>query len=78
MFLPVMRGTLSYPSGRDPDVLERLQPTHMINICSRLQTHFNANATRVASDQAIITMKVKEVSVFFSTPTKVGQTRQIK
>lgn len=37
MFLPVMRGTLSLPALRDPEVLERLQPSHVINMCSRLQ-----------------------------------------
>lgn len=37
MFLPVMRGTLSLPALRDPEVIERLQPAHVINMCSRLQ-----------------------------------------
>ncbi|XP_055618235.1 BLOC-1-related complex subunit 5 [Toxorhynchites rutilus septentrionalis] len=61
MFLPVMRGTLSLPANRDPEVLERLQPTHMINMCSRLQTHFNTCATQVAAEQQQITNKIKEV-----------------
>lgn len=61
MFLPVMRGTLSLPSNRDPEILERLEPVHMINMCSRLQSHFNTCATKVAADQAQITNKVKEV-----------------
>lgn len=39
MFLPVMRGTLSLPAMRDPEVLERLQPTHVYNLCSRLQVN---------------------------------------
>lgn len=37
MFLPVMRGTLSLPANRDPEILERLQPNHVLNMCSRLQ-----------------------------------------
>ena len=37
MFLPVMRGTLSLPAMRDPEVLERLQPNHILNMCTRLQ-----------------------------------------
>lgn len=36
-FLPVMRGTLSLPAMRDPEVLERLQPNHILNMCTRLQ-----------------------------------------
>lgn len=61
MFLPVMRGTLSLPANRDPEVLERLHPNHMINMCSRLQSHFNTCATQVASEQQQITNKIKEV-----------------
>ncbi|XP_065089927.1 uncharacterized protein LOC135711115 [Ochlerotatus camptorhynchus] len=61
MFLPVMRGTLSLPANRDPEVLERLHPNHMINMCSRLQSHFNTCATQVASEQQKITNKIKEV-----------------
>ncbi|XP_055522699.1 BLOC-1-related complex subunit 5 isoform X4 [Wyeomyia smithii] len=60
-FLPVMRGTLSLPANRDPEVLERLQPTHMANMCSRLQLHFNTCATQVAAEQHQITNKIKEV-----------------
>lgn len=39
MFLPVMRGTLSLPAMRDPEVLERLHPNHVINMCTRLQVN---------------------------------------
>lgn len=60
MFLPVMRGSLSLPANRDPEVLERLQPAHMVNMCSRLQSHFNTCATQVAQEQQQITNKIKE------------------
>uniref|UniRef100_A0A336MR83 BLOC-1-related complex subunit 5 n=1 Tax=Culicoides sonorensis TaxID=179676 RepID=A0A336MR83_CULSO len=60
-FLPVMRGTLSLPANRDPEVLERLQPLHMNVMCSRLQTHFNVCANKVAADQQQITHTVKEI-----------------
>ncbi|XP_058444791.1 BLOC-1-related complex subunit 5 [Malaya genurostris] len=60
-FLPVMRGTLSLPANRDPEVLERLQPSHLANMCSRLQTHFNTCATQVGAEQHQITNKIKEV-----------------
>ncbi|XP_058064351.1 BLOC-1-related complex subunit 5 [Anopheles bellator] len=61
MFLPVMRGTLTLPANRDPEVLERLQPAHLINMCSRLQSHFNTCALQVSSKQQQITNKIKEV-----------------
>lgn len=60
-FLPVMRGTLSLPAHRDPEVLERLQPIHLKNMCNRMEVHLNASAAKVAGDQAQITTKIKEV-----------------
>jgi len=63
MFLPVMRGTLSLPANRDPEVLERLQPIHLSNMCSRLQAHYNASAHKVSAEQAVLTNKVKEVNI---------------
>ena len=56
-----MRGTLSLPANRDPEVLERLPPANLSNICNRMQAHINACSTKVASDQAILTNAVKEV-----------------
>jgi len=61
MFLPVMRGTLSLPAMRDPEVLERLQPNHVLNMCTRLQCHYNLCATKIAQDQFVINTKIKEV-----------------
>lgn len=61
MFLPVMRGTLSLPANRDPEVLERLQPAHLKNICSTMQVHYNTHAKRIANDQQQLSALVKEV-----------------
>ncbi|GAB0093106.1 BLOC-1-related complex subunit 5 [Sergentomyia squamirostris] len=61
MFLPVMRGTLSLPANRDPEVLERLQPVHLSNMCRRVQAHYSVMANRVAADQTVLTAKVKEI-----------------
>ncbi|XP_059609955.1 BLOC-1-related complex subunit 5 [Phlebotomus argentipes] len=61
MFLPVMRGTLSLPANRDPEVMERLQPVHLNNMCRRVQAHYSVMANRVAADQAQLTAKVKEI-----------------
>ncbi|XP_055299996.1 BLOC-1-related complex subunit 5 [Sitodiplosis mosellana] len=60
-FLPVMRGTVSLPANRDPEVLERLHPEHFKNMCNRMEAHLNASATQVGNDQAHITAKMKEV-----------------
>lgn len=62
-FLPVMRGTLSLPANRDPEVLERLQPVHLQNMCSRLQMHLSFCANRVVSGQNEIHQKVRQVDL---------------
>lgn len=60
-----MRGTVSLPANRDPEVLERLQPNHLKNMCNRMEVHLNASAIQVAADQAHITGKIKEVSLTY-------------
>lgn len=66
MFLPVMRGSLALPSSRDPEVLERLQPIHLHNICNRMLTHYNVCASKIATDQTQIMTRVKEVDYHIS------------
>lgn len=56
-----MRGTVSLPANRDPEVLERLHPEHFKNMCNRMEVHLNASATQVGNDQAHITARMKEV-----------------
>lgn len=60
-----MRGTLSLPANRDPEVLERLQPVHLSNICNRMQSHLHLCGSKVASDQTSINVRIKEVKVKF-------------
>ncbi|XP_053998793.1 BLOC-1-related complex subunit 5 [Hylaeus anthracinus] len=55
MFLPIMRGTLNLPPGvRDPEVLERLDPIGLFNLCARYQHHLNTNAQMIAGEQAAL------------------------
>lgn len=52
MFLPIMRGTLNLPPRvRDPEVLERLDPLGLFNLCARYQHHLNNCAQTVATEQ---------------------------
>ncbi|XP_066587888.1 BLOC-1-related complex subunit 5 isoform X2 [Prorops nasuta] len=52
MFLPIMRGTLNLPPGvRDPEVLERLDPIGLFNLCARYQHHLTTNAQMIATEQ---------------------------
>ncbi|KAG8305193.1 hypothetical protein J6590_074746 [Homalodisca vitripennis] len=60
MFLPIMRGTLTLPAARDPEVLERLDPGALYHLCLHYQNHLNHCAQLVADDQAIITHRIKE------------------
>lgn len=60
MFLPIMRGTLNLPAVRDPEVLERLDPQPMFNLCTRYQTHLTTCANLIATEQNTLTQKVRE------------------
>ena len=52
MFLPIMRGTLNLPPRvRDPEVLERLDPLGLYNLCARYQHHLNISAQIIANEQ---------------------------
>lgn len=61
MFLPIMRGTLNLPAVRDPEVLERLDPQPLYNMCQRYQNHLTSCANLIATEQNILTQKVREV-----------------
>ncbi|XP_018566892.1 BLOC-1-related complex subunit 5 isoform X2 [Anoplophora glabripennis] len=61
MFLPIMRATLSLPAARDPEVLERLDPTPLRNLCLRYQRHLTTAASLVATEQNHLTQKVREL-----------------
>lgn len=71
-----MRGTVSLPANRDPEVLERLHPEHFKNMCNRMEVHLNASATQVGNDQAHITAKMKEVS--FANPIQCALEIKLK
>lgn len=64
MFLPIMRATLSLPAARDPEVLERLDPTPFRNLCLKYQHHLTVAANLVATEQTQLTNRVREVSIF--------------
>ncbi|XP_012224299.1 BLOC-1-related complex subunit 5 [Linepithema humile] len=60
MFLPIMRGTLNLPPGvRDPEVLERLDPIGLFNLCARYQHHLNTNAQTIAAEQAAMCINME-------------------
>lgn len=71
-----MRGTLSLPANRDPEVLERLQPVHLANIANRMQSHMHQCATKVSGDQALITQRVRDVDQETSRVLTVMQEKQ--
>lgn len=61
MFLPIMRGTLNLPAARDPEVLERLDPSGTLNLCLRYQQHLALCANSVAADQNQAIAKMREI-----------------
>ncbi|XP_050305837.1 BLOC-1-related complex subunit 5 isoform X2 [Anthonomus grandis grandis] len=73
MFLPIMRATL-----RDPEVLERLDPTPLRNLCLRYQHHLTVAANLVATDQNQLTQRVREVDSDITKMVTVVTDRQKK
>uniref|UniRef100_V9IMJ6 BLOC-1-related complex subunit 5 n=1 Tax=Apis cerana TaxID=7461 RepID=V9IMJ6_APICE len=72
MFLPIMRGTLNLPPGvRDPEVLERLNPIGLFNLCARYQHHLNTNAQMIATEQASLCINIEpEVTKILNLATE--------
>ncbi|XP_071517472.1 BLOC-1-related complex subunit 5 [Panulirus ornatus] len=60
-FLPIMRGALTAPSARDPEVLERLDAGAMVELCRRYQAHLHAAATTTSRTQDNLSAKIREV-----------------
>ncbi|KAK7080922.1 hypothetical protein SK128_000723 [Halocaridina rubra] len=60
-FLPIMRGALTAPSARDPEVLERLDAGAMTALCRRYQAHLHATAYITSHHQDNISSKIREV-----------------
>ncbi|CAH1983469.1 unnamed protein product [Acanthoscelides obtectus] len=78
MFLPIMRATLSLPAARDPEILERLDPTPLRNLCLRYQHHLTSAANLVATEQNQLTQKVRETDMEVAKIVSVTIERQKK
>lgn len=63
MFLPIMRATLNLPAARDPEVLERLDPAPLTKLCLRYQTHLHTCSNLVATEQNLLTQKIRETDI---------------
>uniref|UniRef100_A0A1B0FGK1 BLOC-1-related complex subunit 5 n=1 Tax=Glossina morsitans morsitans TaxID=37546 RepID=A0A1B0FGK1_GLOMM len=68
-FMPVLRDSIASSTfTRDPEILDRLQiQPHLLNICSRMQTHLNMCATLVTQEQAHLVERTKVVSNSITT-----------
>lgn len=60
-FLPIMRGALTAPSARDPEVLERLNAGAMVELCRRYQIHLHAAAAATSHHQDNLSAKIREM-----------------
>lgn len=68
-FLPVLRDSINSSTfTKDSELLERLEiQPHMLNICTRMQTHLNMCATLVAQEQSHLVERTKVVSNSITT-----------
>ncbi|KAK8753904.1 hypothetical protein OTU49_001119 [Cherax quadricarinatus] len=65
-FLPIMRGALTAPSARDPEVLERLHSGAMVELCRRYQIHLYAAASATSQHQDNLSTKIREIEASVS------------
>ncbi|KAH8276076.1 hypothetical protein KR018_002369 [Drosophila ironensis] len=67
-FLPVLRESITSATyTRDAEILERLHSQHLVNICTRMQTHLNLCASYVSSEQNHLVERTKVVSNSITT-----------
>ena len=64
MFLPIMRGTLNLPAVRDPEVLERLDPNGLLNLCLRYEQHLALCSETVSFEQNNLASRIRDVSIY--------------
>ncbi|KAG7177983.1 BLOC-1-related complex subunit 5-like 2, partial [Homarus americanus] len=65
-FLPIMRGALTAPFARDPEVLERLDAGAMVALCRRYQTHLHTAAATTTHYQDNLSTKIRDVDATVS------------
>lgn len=75
-FLPIMRGALTAPSARDPEVLERLDMGAMIELCRRYQCHLHLAASTTTQTQDAIVTRIREVESGLSSAVSSLTERQ--
>nr|CAD7443616.1 unnamed protein product [Timema bartmani] len=78
MFLPIMRGTLNLPAVRDPEVLERLDPSGFFSLCLRYQHHLALCGEMVGSEQIHLGNRVRDMDFDISRLMTVMTERQKK
>ncbi|XP_047737911.1 BLOC-1-related complex subunit 5-like [Hyalella azteca] len=75
-FLPIMRGALTAPAVRDPEVLERISPAHLCALARCYQTHLHAAAAATAAQQDDITAAIKQLDATLATVMSILTERQ--
>ncbi|KAJ8872616.1 hypothetical protein PR048_026222 [Dryococelus australis] len=78
MFLPIMRGTLNLPAVRDPEVLERLDPSGLLGLCFHYQQHLAICGQVVGAEQSHLIGRVRDVDFEISRLMTTMTERQKK
>lgn len=78
MFLPIMRGTLNLPAMRDPEVLERLDPSGLLGLCHKYQQHLSICSELVSNEQSQISTRIRELDTEISRLMSLMTERQKK
>lgn len=78
MFLPIMRATINLPAARDPEVLERLDPSPIRKLCLRYQQHLTKGANIIATEQNQLMQKIREVDAILVRTISFAMEKQKK
>lgn len=66
VFYPIMRGSLNLPtSSREADILEKMDPKSLLQLCLRYQEHLKQLSESVAFDQNALCIRIKEVHIYY-------------
>lgn len=77
-FLPIMRGALNIPTVRDPEVLDKLDPQGVFQLCLRYQDHLRYCAEAVSIEQNALAGRIREVDFAIATLMGLITERQKK
>jgi len=77
-FLPIMRGALSAPMLKDPEILDKLDYRSIHGLCLRYEEHLKLSAETVSAEQNSLAARIREIDFAIATLVNMMTERQKK